>query len=433
VSVVCDERLGRLSDLRATTLRLIAPLTEEQLRTQHSPLQGPIVWDLGHIANFEEQWAVRALRAPAMPGSVPQDRLYDPIVNPRRMRGRLSLPDPATALVYMNYVRARTTERFEAVPLDDTHPLLAKGFVYNMVAQHEAQHVETILQTVQLIPDLQYEPAWRPAGPGRPRSRDTEAVVVPAGPFVMGTDDRTIAYDNERPAHVVDLPAYQIDRWPVTNGEYLDFMEDGGYRRAELWCDAGRAWVHETGALHPGGWVAHRGGWRERSLGRSSSLSLDCPVVHVSWYEASAYARWRGQRLPSEAEWEKAAAWDADSAQSRGFPWGNIGPGPERANLDLRHLAPAPVGTYPSGSSPYGCQQMLGDVWEWTGSDFGPYPGFVAFPYREYSAAHFARGHKVLRGGSWATQTVAIRNTFRNWDLPERRQIFAGFRCAADV
>jgi iron(II)-dependent oxidoreductase len=436
MSGVREERLKRLVDLRARTRRLIAPLTREQLRTQHSPLQGPIVWDLGHIANFEDQWAVRALLPGRAGISTPaaQDLLYDPLVNPRRVRGGLALPEPAAVFAYMDDVRASTERGLHAARFDTDHPLLADGFVYNLVAQHEAQHAETILQTIQLIVDLEYEPAWRRRVSRSRAPQHGDSVVVPAGPFVMGTDDRALAYDNERPAHVVSLPAYRIDVWPVTNGAYLEFVEDGGYRRPELWCRAGWAFVLEKGIAHPGQWVRHPdGGWSEESLGSPSPLRLESPVVHVSWHEAAAYARWAGKRLPTEAEWEKAAAWDPSAGRSRRYPWGDDEPERDCANLDLQHLAPAAAGAYPSGASAYGCQQMIGDVWEWTASEFRPYPGFVAFPYREYSAVHFDRGYRVLRGGSWATHPVAIRNTFRNWDLPERRQIFAGFRCAADV
>jgi iron(II)-dependent oxidoreductase len=435
MSEVREERLKRLVELRARTLRLIAPLTREQLRKQHSPLQGPIVWDLGHIANFEDQWAVRAVSGrAAVSTAAAQDRLYDPLVNPRRVRDRLTLPDPEATLAYMDDVRVRAGRGLRAARFDTEQPLLAGGLVYNLVAQHEAQHAETILQTVQLIADLEYEPARRQRLPLSRAPQHRDSVVVPAGPFVMGTDDRTLAYDNERPAHVVNLPAYRIDVWPVTNGAYLEFVEDGGYRRPDLWSRAGWAFVVESGITHPGQWVRRPdGGWSEKSLGCPSPLRLESPVVHVSWHEAAAYARWAGKRLPTEAEWEKAAAWDPRAGRSRRYPWGDVEPGRECANLDLQHLAPAAAGAYPSGASAYGCQQMIGDVWEWTASSFRPYPGFVAFPYREYSAVHFGSGYKVLRGGSWATHPLAIRNTFRNWDFPERRQIFAGFRCAADI
>ncbi len=417
---------------RARTLALIAPLDATQLSTQHSPLQSPIVWDLGHIANFEERWAVDAVEVPAT-RRVRLDRLYDPEANPRRVRGTLGLPTPAEACRYLETVRARTEVGLARARFDGGDPLVAAAYVYAMVAQHEAQHGETMLQTVQLIADLVYEPEWRRDPPNAEIGPTADMIAVPAGPFLMGTDDRAVAYDNERPAHVVELAAYDIDATPVTNARYLAFVDDGGYRRRELWTADGWVWLEQAGVRHPGHWVAVAPGrFRERYFGRTTDLLPARPVVHVSWYEASAYARWAGKRLPTEAEWEKAAAWDPAARRPRRYPWGDAPPGLRYANLDQRTFAPAPVGSYPLGASPSGCLQMIGDVWEWTASDFAPYPGFAPFPYPEYSAAHFGNGYKVLRGGSWATRPVAVRNTFRNWDLPERRQIFAGFRCATD-
>jgi gamma-glutamyl hercynylcysteine S-oxide synthase len=404
---------------------------------QHSPLMSPIVWDLGHIANFEEQWSIRALepsQAPVPAEARERDWIYDPMSHPRPTRQHLPLPPREEALAYLQEVRLRTRRRLAQVTFDPSDPLLADGYVYKMIAQHEAQHTETVLQTIQLIPDLHYEPGRRREPPGAAVPLEVDAAVIPAGPFLMGTDDRSFAYDNERPLHLVDLPRYKIDLAPVTSGQYLAFVEDGGYRRRELWGDEGWLWLCETRVGHPAHWLRQsNGSWGERAFGRVAPLEHDRPVVHVCWYEASAYARWAGKRLPTEAEWEKAASWDLERRVSRRYPWGDMPPTEDHANLDQRRFTPAAVGAYPRGRSFFGCHQMLGDVWEWTATDFGPYPGFVAFPYREYSEAHFGRGYKVLRGGSWATQPIAIRNTFRNWDLPQRRQIFAGFRCAADA
>jgi iron(II)-dependent oxidoreductase len=420
-----------LAAQRDRTLALIAPLDGRELATQHSTLQSPIVWDLGHIANFEEWWATEA--AGERTGRSRLDRLYDPEIHPRPARGSLALPTVAEACRYLGDVRARTEAGLACARFDGGEPLLAGAYVYAMIAQHEAQHSETMLQTVQLIPGLVYEPPWRRDPPPAEVGPGAAMVAVPGGPFVMGTDDRTVAYDNERPAHVVETRPYEIDAGPVTNADYLAFVTDGGYRRRELWTAEGWAWRVETDVAHPEHWVAAPGGrWRERHFGRLADLLPERPVVHVSWYEASAYAGWAGKRLPTEAEWEKAAAWDPAARRSRRYPWGDALRDPRFANLDQRTLAPAPVGAYPLGASPIGCVQMIGDVWEWTASDFDPYPGFVPFPYRAYSAVHFAKGYKVLRGGSWATRPIAIRNTFRNWDLPQRRQIFAGFRCARD-
>jgi iron(II)-dependent oxidoreductase len=224
-----------------------------------------------------------------------------------------------------------------------------------------------------------------------------------------------------------------LDVAPVTCGAFAAFVADGGYRRRDQWSHDGWAWLRESGARHPAGWLRAGDGFVEQQFGRVAALDPSRPVIHVCWFEAEAYARWAGKRLPTEAEWEVAAAIDLERGIACRYPWGEAAPERRHANLDQRTFGPLPIGAYPEGRSFFGCEQMLGDVWEWTSSDFAPYPGFVAFPYREYSEAHFGRGYKVLRGGSWATRPIAIRNSFRNWDLPQRRQIFAGFRCAADA
>ena len=250
----------------------------------------------------------------------------------------------------------------------------------------------------------------------------------------MGTDDRSWAYDNERPTHPVEVAAFRMDVTAVTNRRYLEFIEDGGYRRRELWSEVGWRWRESERVEAPRHWrreAARR--WTTVVFGRPTPLDPGRPVVHVSWHEAAAFARWAGKRLPTEAEWEKAAAWDVGRGASRRYPWGSELPDRTRANVDQRWLEPQPAGTFPEGRSPYGCLQMLGDVWEWTSSAFLPYPGFVAYPYRQYSEIFFGETYRVLRGGSFATAAIVARNTMRNWDFPERRQIFAGFRCAEDV
>ncbi|MBV9412316.1 MAG: SUMF1/EgtB/PvdO family nonheme iron enzyme, partial [Acidimicrobiia bacterium] len=212
------------------------------------------------------------------------------------------------------------------------------------------------------------------------------------------------------------------------------FIADGGYRDPQWWTEAGRAWVTEAGLEAPEFWASDgAGGWVRTRFGRVEPVPLDEPVQHVCWYEADAFARWAGKRLPTEAEWEKAASWSRESGKRR-FPWGDEEPSPIRANLSTSgRFSPAPAGSFPDGESPWGCRQMIGDVWEWTSSDFAAYPGFQSFPYREYSEVFFGPEYKVLRGGSWATHPSAVRTTFRNWDYPIRRQIFSGFRCARDA
>jgi iron(II)-dependent oxidoreductase len=424
---------ARLDHLRARTLEILAPLGDEDLVRQHSRLMSPLVWDLGHVAHYEALWLQRKLGADAV-GAEALDPIYDPQRTPRADRDRLPIPSLAETRAFVEEVRRRTRRQLEIVDRAPRGPLTAGGMVIELVAQHEAQHQETMLQAIALREDLAYQPAFveRRSFPARTRPLDP-SVLVPQGPFVMGTDDRVRAYDNERPAHEVELPAFRMDVTPVTSGAYRAFMDDGGYQRRALWTEEGWRWREAEGAEAPLHWRRAGDGWQAVVFGRPGPIDPDCPVVHVSWYEADAYARWAGKRLPTEAEWEKAASWDPGCHRGRRYPWGDRAPDAEHANLDHRRLEPAPVGSYPRGRSLYGCLQMLGDVWEWTDSWFEGYPGFESFPYREYSEVFFGRQYRVLRGGSFATTSLVARNTFRNWDFPERRQIFAGFRCAESV
>jgi iron(II)-dependent oxidoreductase len=298
-----------------------------------------------------------------------------------------------------------------------------------MIAQHEAQHDETMLITHQIRAGVPVLAAPPPGGHDQGGALPAE-VLVPGGTFTMGTSTEPWALDNERPAHPVDVPAFFIDTAPVTCGAYQEFIADGGYDDPRWWTAAG--WEHRqlAGLSAPLYWSRDGGQWLRRVFGVAEPVSPREPVVHVCWYEADAYARWAGRRLPTEAEWEKAARFDPASRTSRRYPWGNEDPRPRHANLGQGFLRPAPAGSYPDGAAPSGARQLIGDVWEWTGSDFLPYPGFKAWPYREYSEVFFGPEYKVLRGGSFAVSPVACRGTFRNWDYPIRRQIFSGFRTA---
>ena len=258
-------------------------------------------------------------------------------------------------------------------------------------------------------------------------------VSFAGGRVLTGTNDRAAAYDNERPLHEVDLRPFLIDRTAVTNGQYLDFISDGGYGERELWSDAGRQWLTETGAVAPKHWFRDGDAWFHRIMDLTRAVDPSRPVCHVCYHEAEAFAKWSGKRLPTEFEWEAAASWDPSTKKANSFPWGDSAPTSKLANIDQLSFDIAPIGTYDSNVSPIGCYGMIGDVWEWTSSDFSGYPGFQSFPYKEYSEEFFGSEYKVLRGGSWATRPGAIRSTFRNWDYPIRRQIFSGFRCARDA
>ncbi|MFI5806203.1 ergothioneine biosynthesis protein EgtB [Streptomyces sp. NPDC051561] len=420
-----------LARARWRTALLTSCVEDGELTAQHSPLMSPLVWDLAHIGNQEELWLLRVVggRDPMRPEI---DKVYDAFEHPRAERPTLPLLTPAEARTYAAEVRGRAMDVLERAPLHG-EPLLDAGFAFGMVAQHEQQHDETMLITHQ----LRHGPTalTAPPPPAAPVTADAIAaeVLVPGGPFSQGTSVEPWALDNERPAHTVTVPPFLLDTTPVANGAYLHFIEDGGYRDSRWWDPAGWRMVREHGLRAPLFWRREGGQWLRRRFGVTEPVAVDEPVLHVSWYEADAYARWAGRRLPSEAEWEKAARFDPASGRSTRYPWGDADPTPEHANLGQRHLRPAPVGAYPRGQSPLGVRQLIGDVWEWTSSDFLPYPGFAAFPYREYSEVFFGPEHKVLRGGSFAVDPVACRGTFRNWDLPVRRQIFAGFRTARDA
>ncbi|HEV2874173.1 MAG TPA: ergothioneine biosynthesis protein EgtB [Thermoleophilaceae bacterium] len=375
-----------LAEARERTLALVDPVSDADLDRQHGPLMSPLVWDLGHIAAFEDLWVCRETGGePLRPDLA---AVYDADETPRAGRGDLPYLRRNEAVAFMDAVRERTLSA-----LGDVSPFMAE-----MLIQHEHQHTETMLQALQLAEPGVFAPnRAAPTGAAAQGS-----VTVDGGRVEVGDGGPGFAYDNERPRHAVELGAYGIDRAPVTNGQYRDFVEDGGYRHPELWTDTGWAFREREGWERPRYWTADGG---ERRFDRTDELEAALPVMHVSWFEADAFARWRGARLPSEAEWEHAAALAE----------------PERGALDQLGFGPGPAGPF------------VGDCWEWTATELTGYPGFEAYPYREYSEVFFDAGYRVLRGASWATRPRVARVTFRNWDHPQRRQIFAGFRCAEDA
>ena len=422
-----------LSEARSRTLLLTGVLSDEDLRLQHDTVMSPIVWDLGHIGHFEEVWLLENMGN----GSTASEGLrgvYNPFENPRALRDELPLPSRSECRGYLDAVRRTVLERLASIDLAADEPLLRDSFVYRMVLQHEYQHNETILQTLQLKRGDPYAAPGRGEAPAVQTDAPLPGTMVrfPGGSVVLGTDDRSITYDNERPRHEVTLEAFWIDVHPVTNGQYLGFLGDGGYERREFWSDAGWTWKQEAGLVAPAYWRPRGDDWYERFMDQTLCLEPTSPVCHICYWEAEAYAAWAGRRLPTEAEWEAASSWDPGTGTKRRYPWGDGAPSRERANLDAMLFRPARVGSYPQGVSPIGCWGMMGDVWEWTSTDFYAYPGYETFPYPEYSEVFFGNAYKVLRGGAWATRFGAIRNTFRNWDYPIRRQIFSGVRCARD-
>jgi iron(II)-dependent oxidoreductase len=352
--------------------------------------------------------------------------VYDAMETPRAGRGELPFLAPDEAREYMAEVRATALELAAQRGIGD-------AILHELVVRHEQQHNETMLQTLQLARLRDYKLPGRVTlpTPPEPAPSGLELVEVPEGECEIGAPPAGFAYDNERPRHRTDVRRYLIGRAPITNATYLHFVEGGGYERREWWSDEGWAWKEEYDITRPAGWAADRSAeWR---LGRLEPLDPHQPVVHVSWFEADAFARAHDARLPTEVEWEKAATWNQERSEVQAYPWGNAPPVPGiHANVDQFAGGPAPAGAYPAGASPSGCLAMIGDVWEWTNSSFDGYDGFEPYPYREYSQPFFRAGYRVLRGGSWATRPRVATATFRNWDHPQRRQIFSGLRIARD-
>ena len=413
-----------LERARARTLRL-TDLDDPTLLAQHDPLMSPLVWDLAHVGQQEELWLLRG-GDPSRPGMLPPevDSLYDAFKHRRADRPALPLLPPVEARAYDYEVRGRVLDLLERTPEEDL-------FTAGMVVQHEEQHDETMFATLQLRQGPPVLFSRRDLPPGRP-VRDRDRVFVAGGEFTLGVDAAAepFSLDNERPAHQVDVASFWIGRVPVRNGRWSEFIADGGYHRRDLWSARGWARRAEAGLERPKFWT---GEGTRRRFGVEEDVPPDEPVQHVCYFEAEAFARWSGARLPTEIEWEKACAWDPAAKDRRAWPWGPAAPTPDLANLGGLGLRPAPAGAYPGGASAYGAEQMIGDVWEWTSSDFTPWPGFTPMIYRTYSEPFFGGDYKVLRGGSWAVAPSTIRPSFRNWDHPIRRQIFTGVRLAWDA
>ena len=418
-----DKRAVRalLGETRERTLALVAPVSDQDMNRVHDPLMSPLVWDLGHIAAFEDLWlGVEAAGLPALRPDLLS--VYDAAETPRAERGEIDYLRLDEAYGYLGAVRRRSLRVLDETELDP--------FIWDMVIRHEQQHNETMLQTLKLAQPGVFTPPARPLPARPPFHAAGRKAHIAAGPFELGALPSGFAYDNERPRQVVDVPAFDIDVTPVTNGAFREFVESGGYHRPQWWSDDGWRWRAAHAVERPLYWTPDG---HERWFDTYEPIDPAAMVMHVSWYEADAYARSRGERLPTEAEWEKAAVYYPASDLTRRYPWGDEPPTADRANLDQLAFRPASPGAFPAGSSPHGCVAMIGDVWEWTSSSFNGYAGFAPYPYAEYSSIFFGDEYKVLRGGSWATRPRVASATFRNWDYPIRRQLFCGFRCARDA
>ena len=420
---------GQAAQLRASRARsraLTRDLCGEQLFGPRLPVVNPVLWELGHVAWFQERWCLRwrddgTLANSMLPGA---DGLYDSAAIAHDLRWDLPLPALDATLAYQDRVLDLVQERMQR---ESDNPRLA--YFVQLVVFHEDMHAEAFHYTRQTLayaaPQLPRPATDHAASESAQPGGDAS---IPGGRYLLGADRGPgFVFDNEKWAHSVEVRPFRIARCAVSNAQYAGFVDDDGYLRPEFWSEAGWRWLRQSRAQAPRYWRKQDGLWQQRCFDAWVPLPLREPVIHVNWHEAQAYCRYAGRRLPSEAEWEMAAAGSGRGAKRR-YPWGDATPDARRANLE--GSAPAPVDALPAGASAHGCRQLIGNVWEWTDTNFGPYPGFEPDPYKEYSQPWFGT-HKVLRGGSFATPARLIRNTWRNFYTPERYDIFAGFRTCA--
>ena len=418
-----------LRDVRERTRRLTEDLSNDQLMGPMLPIVNPVLWEIGHVGWFHEFWTLRHVHGrPALLDRA--DDLWNSSTVAHDTRWDLDLPDRDGVFGYMADVLEDQLDRLGG---DVTAP---ERYFYELSIRHEDMHVEALSYTRQT---LGYA---RPTGLGNPPPTGGGAwpddVDVPGGRWRLGsTPEDGFVFDNEKWAHAVDLAPFRIARAPVTNAAFAAFVEAGGYRRREWWSEAGWAWREGVRADKPAYWHARDGeGWTWRRYGRVEPLPADAPVVFVNWHEAEAWCRWAKRRLPTEAEWEVAAVGEPTRDRSRladvkrRWPWGELAPTRRHANLDFAWGEPIDVAACPEGDSAFGCRQMIGNVWEWTSSDFRPFAGFSADPYEDYSRPWFD-SRKVLRGGAWATSARIARPLYRNFFTPDRTDVIAGFRSCA--
>lgn len=443
-----DQLAAMLQEARTRTLELVQDLTDEQMIGPRLETVNPLRWELGHVGWFQEYWVLRHSRG-QQPIQAEGDQLYDSTRIPHDSRWDLPLPSKAETVGYVQRILERVIERQRpGAGHASDEDLYGETYFMRLALFHEYMHAEAMTYTRQTLgypaPRIGTVPKTN-GQTGRIHAAVTDHCLavpndaeVPGGEFMLGTfPGEEFVFDNEQWAHPVTLKPFRISRRTVTNGELAAFVEAGGYSRREFWNEEGWRWLEGAKARHPVYWKKEGSGrWLRRDFDQWLSLEERNPALHVNWYEADAYCRWAQRRLPTEAEWEMAASAElringhGAARSKRLFPWGDEPPTPKRANLDWRAMGCADADDLPLGDSPFGCRQMIGNVWEWTSTDFGPYPGFAPGPYKEYSEPWFG-DHKVLRGGCWATRSALIQNSYRNFYRPHRRDVWAGFRTCA--
>jgi len=428
---------SQAQDAHERTMNLIDGLSAEQLKGPQLPIVNPLLWEIGHAAYFSEYWILRQHLKQA-PFFANADSLYDSMTIAHDDRWSLPLPTIEKTRAYLQNV----LDRIQACLVEDKDSV--RDYLAQYAVFHQDMHNEAYTYTRQTLnypaphlakPDTHISNALSESEQGEDKlSTD---VKIPAGTFMLGaTQQDGFIFDNEKWAHPVEITPFSIARTAVSNADYLLFVEAGGYAKRDYWDDEGWEWLQQSQLQYPVYWRPVTNGWQIKQFDRWSTLPMNAALIHVCWYEAQAYCRWAGRRLPTEAEWEVAASAEpsADglslSPVKRHYPWGDDIPQAELANLDGFALGTLDVTAYASGDSAFGCRQMIGNVWEWTQSTFRPYPGFEPDMYQDYSQPLFGKT-KVLRGGSWATRARMIRNSWRNYYGPERNDVLAGFRTCA--
>ena len=421
-------------DAHKRTVALIDGLSDKQLKGPLLPIVNPLLWEIGHASYFYELWVLRKhLKHPPLIANA--DSLYDSMTIAHDDRWDLPLPSLDDTLAYMQTVLDRILASMVKGE-DNIRDYLVQYAVFHQDMHNEAYTYtrQTLNYPAPLIVSDIIKPDKGSASDEGGLSGD---VNIPSGTFMLGaTRQDGFVFDNEKWAHPVEVAPFSIARAAVSNADYLLFVEAGGYEKPEYWDDEGWKWRLHSQLKHPVYWRSVADGWQIKQFDCKIDMPMNAALIHVCWYEAQAYCRWAGRRLPTEAEWEAAAAAEPSddglslSSVQRNYPWGDAAPRAELANLDGFALGTEDVALYAAGDSAFGCRQMLGNVWEWTQNTFEPYPGFEPDMYVDYSQPLFGNT-KVLRGGSWATRARMIRNSWRTYYGPERNDVFAGFRTCA--
>ena len=418
----------KLHAARARTLAFAAQLQEDQWLGPYLPIVNPPLWELGHLAWFQEHWCLRYRPDASLTASIMQDAdaLFNSAIVPHAQRWKLLLPTVDQTLNYLQQVFDAVLARIEREGATEH-----LRYFTQLAAFHEEMHNEAFDYTRQTLSDPIEKIQQNHIVTDYSCAGD---VAIPGGVFILGAQPHDgFVFDNEKWAHEIIVRPYHMARTAVSNAEFAKFADDAAYARREWWSDDGWRWRKEANATVPLYWMKHGADWRVRRGDHYVPLQPNAAVIHVNWYEAEAYCRWARRRLPTEAEWEFAAATaPGNLTHKRRYPWGDTPPTASHANLFGVASSTVDVTAFAEGDSAWGIRQLFGNAWEWTADWFNAYPGFVRDPYKEYSEPWFGN-HKVLRGGCYATRASLLRNTWRNFYTPDRRDVLAGFRtCALD-